>query len=311
MVVLDASGRVRATYREWESKRGGLVRLKEATKSYSNLTVHVWTTGGGKSAFAKRGKTLVDGIATTINTKSEDEWLVVCHKPKPGFWDVETDVRELLTGSQDKVHFITWGNHYATNAYSNVPNVILAGTLFWPASAYESLGRLAAAFPSDRGRYPEESFKAVMEGEHSHLILQALCRGSVRLCKGSDCAPCDAYIIASVNKGIPDAIPRIFPGCTVLRWRPIPRALTGKVREAVGFIAQWFGEHDQDYLPFKLVKAAINMTDSANFKNCVRRHPDFVEELVSMGIVEYGKGIYPRGFLRITSLDEHCVFDAA
>ena len=47
MVVLDASGRVRETYRQWEENRGGLTRLSPAPKSYRNLTVHCWSTGGG------------------------------------------------------------------------------------------------------------------------------------------------------------------------------------------------------------------------------------------------------------------------
>jgi hypothetical protein len=49
MVVLDASGRVRETYSQWEENRGGLTRLTAAPKRYDNLTVHRWRTGGGKS----------------------------------------------------------------------------------------------------------------------------------------------------------------------------------------------------------------------------------------------------------------------
>jgi hypothetical protein len=45
LVVLDASGRVRETYRQWEENRGGLTRLTPAPKSYKNLTVHCWQTG--------------------------------------------------------------------------------------------------------------------------------------------------------------------------------------------------------------------------------------------------------------------------
>src|SRR5262249_5930391 len=69
MVILDASGRVRTTYRDLEQERGTLVRLKSAPKSYDKLTIHTWQVGGGKRAFQKNGGKLMDGIARTIDTK--------------------------------------------------------------------------------------------------------------------------------------------------------------------------------------------------------------------------------------------------
>lgn len=77
MVILDASGRVRETCRDIEAGRGTLVRLPTASKDYSPLTVHVWRTGGGTTAFAKSGVTLAAGIAKTIDTRPGERWLVV------------------------------------------------------------------------------------------------------------------------------------------------------------------------------------------------------------------------------------------
>ena len=48
VVVLDASGRVRATYSQWERAKGKLVRLHPAARSYQNLTVHVMDRGAGR-----------------------------------------------------------------------------------------------------------------------------------------------------------------------------------------------------------------------------------------------------------------------
>jgi hypothetical protein len=73
LVILDASGRVRTTYRQWRENRGGLELLTPAPKRYDNLTVHCWQTSGGKSAFRKNGETLLDGIAETINSKPEED----------------------------------------------------------------------------------------------------------------------------------------------------------------------------------------------------------------------------------------------
>ena len=49
MVILDASGRCRHTYRLMEEEwRENLVRLKEVCKDYSNLEINVWPCGGAR-----------------------------------------------------------------------------------------------------------------------------------------------------------------------------------------------------------------------------------------------------------------------
>ena len=298
VVVLDASGRVRATYTEWEGSRGGLVRLKSAEKSYANLGVHVWRTGGGKYAFRRQGMKLMEGIAATINAKPEQEWLVVCHKSESSF-AVKATVRDLvdLGVDQDKLHFITWGNHHATNQYSHIRNVILAGTLFYRTSHYEALGRLSAARRAEDGAYSASARDRMALGEHAHLVLQALCRGSVRVCVDGECAPCDAYIITSARSGIEEALPSIFPGCQVKPWKPVQTVLTGKVKEAVEFIDRWFSEHPGEFsLPFTAVRQAIGMTNASNFRKNVRLHEDFQEAMAERHVFEHGAGKYPTAF---------------
>jgi hypothetical protein len=204
MVILDASGRVRHTYRDIEQGRGTLVRLKSAAKDYSRLSINVWRTSGGKSAFDKKGDQLMEGIAGTIDTKPDEDWLVVIHRPSKKVGDVQAGVEKLLKPRTGKVCFITWGNHMATNAYVNVSNVILAGTLFYRTSHYEAVKRLAAGLRPEKGSVSQSDLDLTMLGEHAHGILQALCRGSVRRCDGDQSHPCQAYIIASVQSGIPD-----------------------------------------------------------------------------------------------------------
>ena len=284
ILVLDASGRVRSTYDQWEQHRGGLVRLPSATKRYDQLTVHVWQRGGGKSSFRRNGQELVQGIANTINTKPTEEWLVVHHKAGIGM-DFENEVRRLLSVDDAKVHFINWGCHDATNRFSHVGNVILAGTLFYRPSYYESLGRLASDHPSSDGPYPVERFNEVMLGEHRHLILQALCRGAVRRCEDDVCSPCDAFVIASVGSKIPKTIPALFPGCRLSPWKPLPQKLTGRAGEALEFITAWFEGNPGDTLPVKDVYEALGM-DKSSFRKGVRRNPRFIEALAEVGIEE-------------------------
>lgn len=300
VVVLDASGRVRSAYDQWECQRGGLTRLRPAPKRYENLVIHVWTTGGGKSAFRRKGQELLDGIVSTINTKPEEDWLVVHHKDGIGM-DFESEVRDLVKGNPNRVNFLHWGNHHGTNAYADVPNVILAGTLFYRPSYYESLGRLVSGKPSEEGIYGKNDRREIMAGEHRHLILQALCRGAVRKAHQDQCAPCNAYIIASVRSGIPAMLKQIFPGCRLKRWQPARKALKGKVKEAFDYLTQRFLCDPEAFVSFAEVREAIDMASAQNFRKNIRLHSQFNEELAQADIIEYGNGRYPRGFRKINA----------
>jgi hypothetical protein len=101
-----------------------------------------------------------------------------------------------------------------------------------------------------QGAIGRATLDEVTLGEHRHLVLQALCRGSVRRCQGTECAPCDAYIIAATRSGIPAALPDIFPGCRVVRWQPVQKALSGKVKEAAEFLIDWFKKNPEGLLSF-------------------------------------------------------------
>lgn len=297
LLALDASGRVRSLYRLWEDCRGGLFRLPSAQKRYDNLTIHVWETGGGKRAFRDNGTTLVEGIVSTIETRLDEPWLIVHHK-ETGTIDVENAVRGRLSFWTD-VHFVHWGAHDATNAFAHIPNVILAGTLFYRPSVYEARGRLAAAHPSSEGAFDEASIPQVMAGEHRHLILQALCRGAVRKCIGDGCPETRAFVIASTRSGIRKELPSIFPGATIGSWTPVRKPLRGKVRAAVEFIDVVLKDDPDAFVEFRSVTLAIGWTDTKEFKHSIRRHPDFQQALVDLGIEEWGPGRHPKGFRRV------------
>lgn len=301
MVILDASGRVRDTYRDIEESRGTLVRLRTAVKRYDPLTIHLWQTGGGKRAFQVNGGKLAAGIAKTIDTKPDQRWLVVIHQKDGRVGDIEREVRSLVAVPQESLSFISWGSHSATNRFVDVPNVILAGTLFYRPSYYEALKRLAAGRPAIAGEVTREELDRVMVGEHAHLILQALCRGSVRRSEGETCSPCHAYVIASVRSGIPAALPTIFPGSRLVKWQPIARTLRGHVKSAVEFIEGWAktAKAGIDTLPFKTVCKALGVA-SGDFRADVRHHPEFIEAVAEVGVVEWGKGSYFTAFALAT-----------
>jgi hypothetical protein len=272
--------------------------LPDAPKRYDQLAIHVWECSGAKSGYRKDGQLLVEGVAATIMTRPDEEWLVICHNADVDF-DFEEELRAKLRAFVPKDRFLHWGAHDATNQFGHVPNIVLAGTLFFPTSHYEALGRLASAYPSSRGRYEKPRIKQVTLGEHRHMILQALCRGAVRKCSGDNCPPARAYIVASLKSGIADELPRIFPGAQVLSWRPVRKTLTGKVAVAVKFIVMELAQTPWSPVTFRRVMDHLGWKNRNDFKRRIRRHPDFVEALAAAGIEEWGNGKYPRGFARI------------
>jgi hypothetical protein len=285
LTVLDASATTRDTYRQWREGRGGIVLLKEAPKQYAPLTIKVLRHGHGKDSFTRKGPYLCRLIANTVDSidPSEDV-LIIGHLPKPGKFDVEEDVRSLIKTPQQRLHYVTWGRHDATNRFSHVRHVILAGVLNYPVSYHESLGRLCSGLRAADGPYPEEERRAIVRGEHRHLILQAVCRGTARQCEGDQCRPCTVYMIASPRSGIEEDLQSIFPGCAVTVWEGPPQPLRGKPLAAIDYLRGQF-ESGRIEIPFSDVQAAIQMSDAGNFKR-LRRSQGFARELERLQLTE-------------------------
>ncbi|WP_368413258.1 hypothetical protein [Dongia sp.] len=291
LLILDASGRVRTTYEFWENRRGGLVKLSTGHKRYDNLTIDVWKQTGSKGGWKKEGKKLLEGVASMIQTDPEGEWLIVHHLPKSVGFNLPKELKANPRINPSRLKFLTWGQHLATNAFKDIPNIILAGTLFYPAPAIEALGMAAAKHPSSEGALPKTDRDYVELGEHCHDILQALCRGRARGCVDGVCPPCRAFIIAHPRSGIPNALEMIFPGAKIQQWK-LPRhlaettgsSLKGKAKIAFDFVVTRLKEEQQTIVSFPEAARSVNY-DKADFRK-IRKHRAFIEALEDEGIRE-------------------------
>jgi hypothetical protein len=327
LLICDASGRVRDTYNSMERDRGNLVRLPRAYKSYKNLTVHLWDRGGGKGAYAdeQTRPVLIEGIAKTLDTKPDQEWLVIHHlehdkdadgKPRK---TVKDEVEALLQKTPHaNVKWLTWGRHMATNAFQDIRNCIIAGPFSYPPSSYEAIKRLASGRRAADGPVTKEEMKETEEGEHQHHILQGGSRIAIRKSDGEGCFKADLYLIASTRTGVPQLIPVIFPGCSVADWQPVRRVLGGHVKAAFEVVEAWLRKIDPSIsigetevhgsildgaskstgdlyksdrrnlsiLKFKTVAKAVG-TSTKHFKTHVRSHPDFIHAVSELGVVEW------------------------
>ena len=160
-----------------------------------------------------------------------------------------------------------------------------------PEWRYEGLAHLCANIPMNV-ELPEILVGKVKAGEHMNLILQALCRASVRRSIGDQCAPCNAYIIVAKKSGIRTLLPRVFPGCKLGTWRPVRRKLKGKVADAVAYVRCFFAENPDGVLPLLDLRKALGMSDISNFNKTIRRHSSFMAVLEDMQAEEVmaGKG---------------------
>ena len=295
LLVLDASGRVRQTYRDLEASRG-LQRLHSAEKDYAPLRVHWWERGGGKSSFNLNGAELSRGVVETIQTKPTERWLVVTHKKDAKVGNVEWEVKKRLPPEvKPNVSFITWGNHVATNEHVDVPNLILAGTLFMKPSHYVALTHLAQDRPTEAGFAPDDAIERTTQGEHANLVLQAVCRGRVRKSDGDRCLPMDAYLIATKRSGIGDLLPTIFPGCTVLRWDPLSekQTLTPSLRAAREFLQRELAKGITE-VTYRDLQVALRISPK-KFPERVSQRPEWPELIAGLGLETYGGTKRARG----------------
>lgn len=282
MLVLDASGRVRHTYNDMATHRGNIHRLHSATKDYAPLTVAVWHTAGSKSGWQRRGPELVTGIATTILTKPDEDWLVVHHKHDRRVLDVAREVASRLpTTTAAKVHYLTWGQHQATNAFCDVGNVILAGSLFYRLSHTAALTYLAQGKPVHLDKLRATEIEQTVIGEHRHLLLQAGCRGRVRKLNGGQAHPMDLFVIAAPTSGIAAALGDVFPGCQVRKWEPLPRTLKGHLKAAVDYTEAALAQ-GIEWVSYTAIRQHCGI-DQRNFGSLISKQPDWLDAVASAG----------------------------
>ena len=297
MLVLDASGSVRQTYCAWSEYRGGLIHLPSVRKNYSPLTVHFMKRGGGKDSWRQSSHELAQEVADAINSRPDEKFLVVHHKSETSF-DPQREILRLVEGNKKRVQFIHWGQHQATNAYREIPNVILAGVMHLPDSQHSGLAYASTGYQLTED-LPDGLTDKIRLGELGHAILQAAGRGVMRGFEDGSCPPCNLYIIAAAQSGIEGELPKLFPGCSTRSWKRRHKDPKGKVKAALEYIQQQRQQHPSAPVMFADVMTHLGISDRPNFNRTIRKHPDFKKGLEEMAMVEdvVGTGRHPNAFL--------------
>ena len=298
LLVLDASGRVRDTYTLWESHRDSLVRLPSAVRDYTPLTLNVWRRSGSKSGWASDSGVLVAGVVATIMTKPDERWLVVTHRASGIIGDPAKSISGKLPADvRANVAFTSWGRHCGVNDWAEVPNVILAGTLFYPNSHLAALHHACAAIPVEGGLVDADKVRVTERGEHRHLLVQALGRGQMRRSEGNQCQPMTGYIVASPRSGIEAELPAVFPGCKVQPWVPLGTKPTGKVKETLDWLRDAFAG-GKTQIAFAEVQEAVGMTVK-NFTQRVLKADSWNDGIKAIGAEVVVNGLHGEKLIRV------------
>jgi hypothetical protein len=300
VVILDASGRVRSTYSQWEKYKGNLVRLPSAVRNYRNLTVRVMDEGSGKTAWAKNCVVLALEVAKLIDSKPDEEWLVIYHQGVNS-GTIPDRIMGLLSSDPSRVRFLNWGKHHGTNEFRHIHNVIIAGPNNHPETDYEMKARHYSGISNDQD-VPKPFVDDMQTGEQKHHILQALCRSAIRQGNGLECGPCDAYIIAPKRSGVRDLLLQIFPGCKVGTWKPTTQKAKGKVEEALAYVQMYFEDYPDGVLLFAELRSVIGYDNASNFRNRIRNHDSFKAGLEKLGVEEviHGNGRHCDALAKLT-----------
>lgn len=228
-IILDASGRLKATYDLWEQRRGNLVRLQPAVNDYSNVTINLWKTKAGKDALedADIGRTIFRQIAKVIEAKPDERWLIVSFKPNDDL-DVLEEVKASLS-MPVALEYVHWGRHCAINDYADIRNIIIIGSWLYPRGTYKALYQAATGEPA--GEDNKEAVSRIRSSEFQANFLQAFMRGHGRRSINGKAGECTAYVVASKSPNPTPLITAALPGCIINEWSPVPMGLSGQTKQ--------------------------------------------------------------------------------
>lgn len=227
LLILDASGLQRDTYRQWAKGRGGLQLLLSPEKDYTPFRIRHQDRGTSAVGNWRQVKKTAVAIANDVSEyvsqlPKGDKKLIVVKKPnKHDKINREALIKEGIPDLTN-ISFTTWGKHTATNEWNEYPHIILAGVIQYKPSDIAAMARGAQGMPP-YGDLSEEDYTRNRIGEFKHNVNQAACRGKVRKSESGRCPTgCSLFIVFSTHKkhGIPQQVlSDLFPGADIQEWQ--------------------------------------------------------------------------------------------
>jgi len=252
-IILDASGRIKGTYKIQQMKLDNLVNLPYSNKSYRNLTISVWDRAGGKGII-KDLKTVTPELVKVIMSYPDEEFLFLLYQDQ--LIELQESLSKPLSSSDmRRLSFCTWGQHTATNEFERIPNIIALSAYQYPDPQYDAIARASGVMTTEGGIFPtKEEILMVKKGEIASDFLQGVTRGKVRKSEGDTCPVSRLWLISHPVTGLRKELPVIFPDSIIQTWKTQEYKLTRKQQQVFDVI------QDQ-------VKAGLTVFPSATIRN--------------------------------------------
>ncbi|MFC3173468.1 hypothetical protein ACFOD9_04305 [Novosphingobium bradum] len=218
--------------------------LPAVAADYSHVTFNWWSKGANKTTLrgnAKDRAKIVGVIAATINSKPDEEWLVIHPMKQPGYegqpgFCIESELIPMLTNPAP-VNFLHWGLHLGRNDFRTIKNVVIVGSLHYGQTANEAL---YAAAVGKLTNLDQRGVKLVGDGEFVHHVYQAACRSNVRNIKDGVAGAATIYLITADRAHRAPLIAKAMPGCIIIDWEPVPKPPLPKERLMLETMARLF-----------------------------------------------------------------------
>lgn len=236
LFVFDASARVSPVYEIIADAGVAIERLPVAAISYCNATFHHMKLGAGRTLMARPADRarILEEVAAQINSDAEDEYLVIYNKIDSA--DIPHELRNLVT-NPDRLNFVYWGNHRASNDYRDIKKVICIGLLEYPDFGYDDQHIRCLGKAENR----DVDLPTIKSGEHKSRVLQAFTRSNIRNHNAGMCGTCDIYVVAW-GKDVEDHLREAFPGCRYEGWEPSCQPLTGRAADIYNASVDYFSK---------------------------------------------------------------------
>lgn len=257
LTVTDASAAVGVRHGAYEqmAKTKRIIRLKEAPKTYCNLTIRIVPTAASRSVYRDRtkkdGRKLIEMAVNYVRSVAPDDVLIISYKARSPWImkgvkerSIQEAIEARLTAEEQKrVSHLTWGNTTATNKFTRVRHVLLMGLNFLPRPvAYATSGATQdkPMNTSDPADHPtEDDVEDVRVGLLRDSTLQGILRGNARVGVSGDCGVMEVVVPQTKQTGLKVADwLGMFPGAELREDRTLlpMKPLKGNLRRVQQFV---------------------------------------------------------------------------
>ena len=297
VVVTDASARVNQSYTQM-AQRIPLVWLKDAPKTYQNMTIRIVPTAASRSVYRDtktfRGRELIDMAVRYIESVPGDDVLVIGYRGRFTIRGLDQPAHDasleralkdrLKPEDRDRVKYLAYGRHTATNAFKDVRRVLLLGLNFVPKAAGHAASGAALDLDLIDNHPTTDQIKDMREGMLMDSTLQALLRGHARVSVGGDCGVMEAVVPQTTQTGLSRlAYASMFPGAhIVLDNLLLPaRPLRGRLKALDTIVVRRLRAGEREMTNGSIC-SEMRMSDR-NFRALVQR-PEWQERRAQLGL---------------------------